>query len=81
MMVVVEKVVVEEVMVVVVAVVAASQSFIHISCFYSFKFPYSNFELAIQKLKHEKSKSREITQVFAAADYNHTKVVPYNTFR
>uniref|UniRef100_A0A8C6H3I9 EF-hand domain-containing family member C2 n=1 Tax=Mus spicilegus TaxID=10103 RepID=A0A8C6H3I9_MUSSI len=45
------------------------------------KFPYSNFELAIQKLKQEKSKSREITQVFAAADYNHTKVVPYNTFR
>nr|BAC26479.1 unnamed protein product [Mus musculus] len=45
------------------------------------KFPYSNFELAIQKLKQEKSKSREITQVFAAADYNHTKVVTYNTFR
>ncbi|XP_050996941.1 EF-hand domain-containing family member C2 [Acomys russatus] len=45
------------------------------------KFPYSNFELAIQKLKQEKSKSREITQVFAAADSNHTKLIPYNTFR
>ncbi|OBS72185.1 hypothetical protein A6R68_13237 [Neotoma lepida] len=45
------------------------------------KFPYSNFDLAIQKLKQEKSKSREITQIFAAADPHHTKVVNYNTFR
>lgn len=51
------------------------------SCFYSIKFPYSNFELAIQKLKQEKSKSREIMQIFSAADYNHTKVLPFNTFR
>ncbi|KAK7796682.1 hypothetical protein U0070_024104 [Myodes glareolus] len=45
------------------------------------KFPYSNFELAVQKLKQEKSKSREIMQIFSAADYNHTKVLPFNTFR
>ncbi|XP_055454245.1 EF-hand domain-containing family member C2 [Psammomys obesus] len=45
------------------------------------KFPYSNFELAIQKLKQEQSKLREITQVFSSADSNHTKMVPYNTFR
>ncbi|XP_050016786.1 EF-hand domain-containing family member C2 isoform X1 [Alexandromys fortis] len=45
------------------------------------KYPYSNFELVIQKLKEEKSKSREIKQIFSAADHNHTKVLPFNTFR
>ncbi|KAM6143601.1 EF-hand domain-containing family member C2 [Erethizon dorsatum] len=44
------------------------------------KFPFSNIELALQKLKEE-SKSREIKQVFAAADRDHTKVVDFNTFR
>ncbi|XP_012373313.1 EF-hand domain-containing family member C2 [Octodon degus] len=45
------------------------------------KFPYSNIELALQKLKEEKAKSREIKQVFAAADCKHTKMVHFNTFR
>ncbi|XP_012585733.1 PREDICTED: EF-hand domain-containing family member C2 [Condylura cristata] len=45
------------------------------------KFPYSNLQLALQKLKDEEPKSREIKQVFAAADCNHTKRVDYNTFR
>ncbi|KAG8508031.1 EF-hand domain-containing family member C2 [Galemys pyrenaicus] len=45
------------------------------------KFPYSNLQLALEKLKEAESKSREIKQVFAAADCNHTKRVDYNTFR
>uniref|UniRef100_A0A8C6RAF5 EF-hand domain-containing family member C2 n=1 Tax=Nannospalax galili TaxID=1026970 RepID=A0A8C6RAF5_NANGA len=45
------------------------------------KFPYSNFDLAIQKLKQEQSRSTEIKQMFSAADCYHTKVMPYNTFR
>ncbi|XP_014312908.2 EF-hand domain-containing family member C2 [Myotis lucifugus] len=45
------------------------------------KFPYSNLECALQKLKAEKSKSREIKQVFRAIDCNLTKMVDYNTFR
>ncbi|XP_010612376.1 EF-hand domain-containing family member C2 [Fukomys damarensis] len=45
------------------------------------KFPFSNIELALQKLKEEESKSREIKQVFSAADCNHTKIVDFNTFR
>ncbi|KAL2768831.1 EF-hand domain-containing family member C2 [Daubentonia madagascariensis] len=47
----------------------------------SHKFPLSNLELALQKVKEEKSKSREIKQVFTAADCRHTKMVDYNTFR
>ncbi|XP_036921627.1 EF-hand domain-containing family member C2 [Sturnira hondurensis] len=45
------------------------------------RYPFSNLELALQKLKDEKSKSTEIKQVFRAADYNLTKTVDYNTFR
>nr|XP_044995962.1 EF-hand domain-containing family member C2 [Jaculus jaculus] len=45
------------------------------------RFPFSNFELAIKKLEKEKYKSREIKQVFAAADSEHTEVVPYSTYR
>ncbi|XP_008568706.1 PREDICTED: EF-hand domain-containing family member C2 [Galeopterus variegatus] len=45
------------------------------------KFPLSNIELALQKLKEVESKSREIKQVFTAADCRHTKVVDFNTFR
>ncbi|XP_007953799.1 EF-hand domain-containing family member C2 [Orycteropus afer afer] len=45
------------------------------------KFPLSSFELALDKLKEEKGKSREVKQVFTAADPNHTKVVNYNIFR
>ncbi|XP_059535806.1 EF-hand domain-containing family member C2 [Myotis daubentonii] len=45
------------------------------------KFPYSNLECALQKLKAEKSKSREIKQVFRAIDCHFTKMVDYNTFR
>ncbi|XP_011378328.2 EF-hand domain-containing family member C2 [Pteropus vampyrus] len=45
------------------------------------KFPFSNLELALQKLKDEKSKSREIKQVFRDADPAFTKMVDYNTFR
>ncbi|KAF3812755.1 hypothetical protein GH733_019118, partial [Mirounga leonina] len=45
------------------------------------KFPMSSIELVLQKLKEEESKSREIKQVFAAADCRHTKMVDYNTFR
>ncbi|XP_028731729.1 EF-hand domain-containing family member C2 [Peromyscus leucopus] len=45
------------------------------------KFPYSSLDFAVQKLKQEKSKLREITQIFSSVDSNHTKVVPYNTFR
>nr|KAF6492001.1 EF-hand domain containing 2 [Molossus molossus] len=45
------------------------------------RFPFSNLELALQKLKDEKSKSREIKQVFRAADCKVTKMVDYNTFR
>ncbi|XP_032331163.1 EF-hand domain-containing family member C2 [Camelus ferus] len=45
------------------------------------KFPFSNIELALQKVKEEESKSRELKQVFTAADCMHTKMVDYNTFR
>ncbi|XP_053435855.1 EF-hand domain-containing family member C2 [Nycticebus coucang] len=45
------------------------------------KFPYSDFDLALQKVKDEKSKSREIKQIFTAIDCKHTKKVDYNTFR
>ncbi|XP_028379129.1 EF-hand domain-containing family member C2 isoform X1 [Phyllostomus discolor] len=45
------------------------------------RYPFSNLELALQKLKDEKSKSTEIKQIFRAADYNLTKTVDYNTFR
>uniref|UniRef100_A0A8C0DX56 EF-hand domain-containing family member C2 n=1 Tax=Balaenoptera musculus TaxID=9771 RepID=A0A8C0DX56_BALMU len=45
------------------------------------KFPMSNIELALQKIKQEESKSRELKQVFTAADCMHTKMVDYNTFR
>ncbi|XP_047621590.1 EF-hand domain-containing family member C2 [Phacochoerus africanus] len=45
------------------------------------KFPRSNIKLALQKVKEEESKSRELKQVFTAADCKHTKMVDYNTFR
>ncbi|XP_020140631.1 EF-hand domain-containing family member C2 [Microcebus murinus] len=45
------------------------------------KFPFSNFELALQKVKNEESKSIEIKQVFTAADCKHTMMVDYNAFR
>ncbi|XP_045850538.1 EF-hand domain-containing family member C2 isoform X3 [Meles meles] len=45
------------------------------------KFPMSNIELILQKLKEEESKSRELKQVLAAADSRLTKMVDYNTFR
>ncbi|XP_073918828.1 EF-hand domain-containing family member C2 [Castor canadensis] len=45
------------------------------------RFPFSNINLALQKLKETESKSREIKQIFSAADCKHTKVVDYNTFR
>ncbi|XP_012498259.1 PREDICTED: EF-hand domain-containing family member C2 [Propithecus coquereli] len=45
------------------------------------KFPFSNFELALQKVKDEESKSIEIKQVFTAADCKHTMMVDYNAFR
>lgn len=41
----------------------------------------SNIELALQKIKQEESQSRELKQVFTAADYMHTKMVAYNTLR
>ncbi|XP_006864354.1 PREDICTED: EF-hand domain-containing family member C2 [Chrysochloris asiatica] len=45
------------------------------------KFPLSNFDLALEKLKKEKSKSKEVKQVFTAIDSMNTKMVDYNTFR
>ncbi|XP_006148924.1 EF-hand domain-containing family member C2 [Tupaia chinensis] len=45
------------------------------------KFPFSNLQLVLQKLKDEEAKSREIKQVFRAADCNFTIVMDYNTFR
>ncbi|XP_065771772.1 EF-hand domain-containing family member C2 isoform X3 [Muntiacus reevesi] len=45
------------------------------------KFPLSSIELALQKLKEEKPKSRELKQVFIAADCMHTTMVDFNTFR
>ncbi|XP_057573300.1 EF-hand domain-containing family member C2 [Hippopotamus amphibius kiboko] len=45
------------------------------------KFPMSNIELALQKIKQEESKSRKLKQVFTAADCMHTKMVDYNTFK
>ncbi|KAM9041104.1 LOW QUALITY PROTEIN: EF-hand domain-containing family member C2 [Megaptera novaeangliae] len=44
------------------------------------KLPMSNIELALQKIKQEESKSRELKQVFTAAGCMHTKMVDYNTF-
>lgn len=41
----------------------------------------SNIELALQKIKQEESQSRELKQVFTAADCMHTKMVAYNTLR
>ncbi|XP_058514978.1 EF-hand domain-containing family member C2 [Ochotona princeps] len=45
------------------------------------RFPYSNLELALKKMKELEPRSKEIKQVFAAADSDHTKVVEFNTFR
>uniref|UniRef100_A0A2K6KM47 EF-hand domain-containing family member C2 n=1 Tax=Rhinopithecus bieti TaxID=61621 RepID=A0A2K6KM47_RHIBE len=45
------------------------------------KYPCSNLKLALQKLKQEEAKSRELKQIFRAADRKHTKKVDYNTFR
>ncbi|KAI5935620.1 EF-hand domain-containing family member C2 isoform X1 [Manis javanica] len=47
---------------------------------HSDKFPKSSIKLALQKLKEE-PKSRELKKLFVAADYRHTKMVDYNTFR
>ncbi|XDA90297.1 hypothetical protein R6Z07F_019890 [Ovis aries] len=48
---------------------------------HSDKFPLSNIELILQKLKEEECKSRELKQVFTTADCMHTKMVDFNTFR
>ncbi|XP_074247786.1 EF-hand domain-containing family member C2 [Saimiri boliviensis] len=45
------------------------------------KYPFSDFERSLQKVKQEESRSRELKQVFRAADCKHTKMVDYNTFR
>ncbi|XP_077001183.1 EF-hand domain-containing family member C2 isoform X2 [Tamandua tetradactyla] len=45
------------------------------------KFPLSSIELALQKLKEVEPRSREIKQVFTAADPMHTKTLDYNMFR
>lgn len=45
------------------------------------QYPFSNLKLALQKLKQEEAKSRELKQIFRAADRKHTKKVDYNTFR
>ncbi|XP_044792556.2 EF-hand domain-containing family member C2 isoform X2 [Bubalus bubalis] len=45
------------------------------------KFPLSNIELVIQKLKEKECKSRELKQVFTTADCMHTKMVDFNAFR
>ncbi|XP_055987186.1 EF-hand domain-containing family member C2 isoform X1 [Sorex fumeus] len=44
------------------------------------RFPLSDIKLALQKLKAEQSKSREIQQVFIALDSLHTRKVDFNTF-
>ncbi|XP_037678276.1 EF-hand domain-containing family member C2 isoform X2 [Choloepus didactylus] len=44
-------------------------------------FPLSNIDLALQKLKEVETQSREIKQVFSAADFMHTKTLDYNAFR
>ncbi|XP_075395441.1 EF-hand domain-containing family member C2 [Tenrec ecaudatus] len=48
---------------------------------YPNKFPYSNFDLAIEKLKKEKGKSREVMQVLSSVDPKNTHMVDYSTFR
>ncbi|XP_049622856.1 EF-hand domain-containing family member C2 [Suncus etruscus] len=48
---------------------------------HSEKFPLSNIELALEKLKAEKSKSTVIKQVFTAIDTFNTAQVDFNTFR
>ncbi|XP_040122081.1 EF-hand domain-containing family member C2 [Oryx dammah] len=48
---------------------------------HSNKFPLSNIELIVQKLKEEECKSRELKQVFTTVDCMHTKMVDFNTFR
>lgn len=59
-----------------------SQAYLNIYPFFSpFQFPHSNLECALQMLKDEKSKAREIKQVFRAIDCNLTRMVDYNTFR
>uniref|UniRef100_F7E245 EF-hand domain-containing family member C2 n=1 Tax=Callithrix jacchus TaxID=9483 RepID=F7E245_CALJA len=45
------------------------------------KYPFSDLERSLQKVKQEESRSRELKQVFRAADCKHTKMVDYNTFR
>ncbi|XP_048191386.1 EF-hand domain-containing family member C2 [Perognathus longimembris pacificus] len=45
------------------------------------KYPFSNLELILKKLKEVEMKVKDIKQVFSAADSKHTKLVDYNTFR
>lgn len=45
------------------------------------KFPRSDINFALEKLKAEKYKSREIKQTFTALDCDHTSKVNYSTFR
>ncbi|KAM9576566.1 EF-hand domain-containing family member C2 [Trichechus inunguis] len=45
------------------------------------RFPFSNIELILEKLKEEKPKSREVKLAFTAADSMGTKVLDYNAFR
>ncbi|XP_062039565.1 EF-hand domain-containing family member C2 [Lepus europaeus] len=48
---------------------------------HSDRFPFSNLEFALQKLKELEPRSKEIKQVFAAADSEHTKILDFSTFR
>uniref|UniRef100_A0A9L0JN71 EF-hand domain-containing family member C2 n=1 Tax=Equus asinus TaxID=9793 RepID=A0A9L0JN71_EQUAS len=48
---------------------------------HSDKFPMSSIEPALQKLKKQESKSKELRNVFIAADDERRKMVDYNTFR
>uniref|UniRef100_A0A8C4M6K1 EF-hand domain containing 2 n=1 Tax=Equus asinus asinus TaxID=83772 RepID=A0A8C4M6K1_EQUAS len=47
---------------------------------HSDKFPMSSIEPALQKLKKQESKSKELRNVFIAADDERRKMVDYNTF-
>ncbi|XP_046528608.1 EF-hand domain-containing family member C2 isoform X3 [Equus quagga] len=48
---------------------------------HSDKFPMSSIEPALQKLKKQESKAKELRNVFIAADDEQRKMVDYNTFR
>lgn len=59
-----------------------SQAYLNIFPFFSlFQFPMSSIEPALQKLKKQESKAKELRNVFIAADDEQRKMVDYNTFR